>query len=640
MHYTKGRHGTPTPRAPRAPWARSTRWVLGVCLLVAGAPAASAQIGPGGPGGPGGGGPSGPAADKKEGVAEAAPKTPGLLPTTPALPAPKGRRKRWKLLELDGYYRFRTDWFKNFNLGFPDQAARTDNLGGSPFPKPLGCRSSLVTDCGNSFSSANMRLRLEPTINLDEGTSVHIQADVLDNLVLGSTPSDQSYAALPTGVTAVTPPIGAFGNGTQAAVSQGVNSDRSAIQVKRAWGEVALPLGVLKFGRMPNQWGMGIIHNGGGADPINGGYDYDADYGDTVDRASFSLLIPGTNLRAMIASDWAMTRLVSNQTTANKGNEGHPFDLDDKDDLNSWVGVISRMDSPQEFKDTIDRGEAAFNYGIYFEYKTQSWDYDTTGFVVGGTGDLPGSGSPHYVPRNLKSYSPDVWVKFGLGRFLLEGEAVGQIGSADVADVTAGTVTKYDIRKFGGAGRLTWRGAEGKLRIGIETGFASGDQWDNIPQGATNLAYANELGGAGDTKLTQFAFNRDYKVDMILWRHLVGAVSNAGYIKPFIQYDFTKGITFKVSNISSFALKPIATPGNSTMYGTEFDSDLGYSNGGLFIGVSYGVLFPLGAMNHPADDPLDTTQVFGYKDPITGDTSNVGSASTAHTVQSRIVLAF
>jgi len=635
MHYTKGRHRIPTRRAPQAPWARSTRWVLGICLLVAGVPAASAQIGPGGGPGGGAGGPSGPGADKKEGVAEAAPKTPGLLPTTPALPPPKSRRKRWKLLELDGYYRMRTDWFKNFNLGFPDQAARADNLGGSPFPKPLGCRSSLVTDCGNSLSSANMRLRLEPTINLDEGTSVHIQADLLDNLVLGSTPSDQSYAAVPAGTTAPTPPIGAFGNGTQAPVSQGVNSDRSAVQVKRAWGEVALPLGVLKFGRMPNQWGMGIVHNGGGADPINGGYDYDADYGDTVDRASFSLLIPGTNLRAMIASDWNMTRLVSNQTTANKGNEGHPFDLDDKDDINSWVGVISRMDSPQEFKDTIDRGEAAFNYGVYFEYKTQSWDYDTTGFVIGGTGDLPGSGSPHYLPRNLKTYSPDVWAKFGLGRFTLEAEAVAQIGSADVlTNVTdsTGTLTTFHIRKFGGAGRMTWRGVDGKLRLGLESGFASGDQWDNTPQGATNLAYANELGDpTSDTKLTQFAFNRDYKVDMILWRHLIGAVSNAGYIKPFIQYDFTKGITFKVSNISSFALKSVATPGNSAMYGTEFDGDLGYSNGGLFVGVSYGVLFPLGAMNHPAEL---------YTDPTTGDTSNTGSASTAHTVQSRFVLAF
>ena len=594
--------------------------------------------------GPGMGGPAPSGGeDKKEGVAEAAPKTPGLLPTTPALPAPKGRRKKWKLFELDGYYRMRTDWFKNFNLGFPD----IDPMyGGSPFPTSLGCKSTVLNHpCDNSLSSANMRLRLEPTINLDEGTSVHVQADLLDNLVLGSTPSDQSLAGVYNATNG--PPIGAFSNGTQAPVSQGVNSDRAAVQIKRAWGEVALPLGVLKFGRMPNQWGMGILYNAGGADPINGTYDYDADYGDSVDRASFSLLIPGTNLRAMVASDWAMTRLVSNQTAANKGNEGHPFDLDDADDINSWVGVISRMDSPQEFKDTVERGEIALNYGVYFEYKTQGWDYDLRDFKIGGTTDPPNTplASQHYVPRNLKSYSPDLWGKLGIGRFTIEAELVAQIGSLSAYqnpnDLTTMLIT-YDIRRFGGAGRVTWQGLEGKLRLGVESGFASGDQWDNTPQGATNIAYANALGNdpINDHTLTQFAFNRDYKIDMILWRHLIGAVTNAGYVKPFIQYDVTKSIGFKVANISSFALKPVATPGNSTMYGTEFNAELGYSSGGLHVSLAYGVLFPFGAMNHPADDPFDQTQRFGYgTDPVSG-LSNVKNADTAHTIQARAVLAF
>ena len=613
-------------------------------VLALGAPA-EAQINPGGGmGGPGMGGPSGqpPGEEKKEGVAEAAPKKEGLLPTTPALPAPKGRRKRWKLLELDGYYRMRTDWFKNFNLGFPDRP----DLGGSPFPTALGCKSIAAGHpCDDSLSSANMRLRLEPTINLDEGTSVHVQADVLDNVILGSTPFDQNLAGVYNSTTGLSPPIGAFGNGTQAAVSQGVNSDRSAIQVKRAWGEVALPLGVLKFGRMPNHWGMGILYNAGGADPINGGYDYDADYGDTVDRASFSLLIPGTNLRAMVASDWDMTRLVSNQTAANRGHEGHPFDLDDSDDMNGWVGVISRMDSPQEFKDAVDRGDLALNYGVYFEYKTQAWDYDLTNFTLGGATDPTSStGSLHYVPRNLKQYSPDLWLKLGLGRITLEAEAVAQLGTMDVlpanADPALTAALHYDIRKFGGAGRFTWRGIEGKLRLGVETGFASGDQWDNTPQGATNIAFANPLGGLGDTTLSQFAFNRDYKIDMILWRHLVGAVTNAGYVKPFLQYDVTRSITFKVSNITSFALRPVATPGNSVMYGTEFDGDLGYSSGGLFVGLSYGILFPFAALNHPAADPNDPTQTLGYgTDTVTGE-SNVRDAETAHVIQSRIVLSF
>src|SRR5688572_20118453 len=100
---------------------------------------AEAQIAPGGgmPGGMGQG--QGQPEEKKEGVAEAAPKAPGLLPTNPVLPAPKGRRKRWKLVDIDGYFRLRTDWFKNFHLGFRDDLA-----GGAPFPRALGCGSDAI----------------------------------------------------------------------------------------------------------------------------------------------------------------------------------------------------------------------------------------------------------------------------------------------------------------------------------------------------------------------------------------------------------------------------------------------------------------------------------------------------------------
>jgi len=605
---------------------------LGLGLVLIGTTVAEAQIAPGGgmPGGgmPGGGGRQ--EEQKKEGVAEAAPKATGLLPTTPALPPSKGRRKRWKLLEIDGYFRLRTDWFKNFNLGFNDDP----KLGGAPFPRPLSCSAPALSgaSCGDSLSSTNMRLRLEPTINLDEGTSVHVQADVLDNLVLGSTPINQNLSSYSD---TNLPPVGAF-SGTQGPPVHGVNSDRDSITIKRAWAEVAVPLGILKFGRQPNHWGLGIWHNAGGVDPINGTYDLDADYGDSVDRVSFSALIPGTNLRAMIASDWDSSRLVSNQTSANQGREGHPWNLDNKDDANGWVGVISRMDSPQEFRDKTERGEVAFNYGVYFEYKTQQFDNDLRDFTLGGTLDTDGTDdkgtNARYVPRDLKTYSPDVWGKLGLGPITLEAEALAQFGRVSRLDEFG--LSAADIRKYAGVGRLTWRGLEGKLRLGFESGAASGDQWDNTPPGNTNIAYANLLGGPGDRKLTQFIFNRDYKIDMILFRHLIGAVTNAAYFKPFLSYDLTKAISFRVANITSLAIKPVATPGNKTMYGTEFNADIGYSSGGLFAGISYGVLFPFGALSHPADPTL------GFVDPNNPNITNTGDAKTAHTIQSRLILQF
>src|SRR5215475_9691096 len=106
MHYTKGcdnSSGVPAPPsgAARPVRARWIPWAFWALVLVVGAPVVRAQIAPGGGMGPGPG--AGPGAgqgseEKKEGVAEAAPKTPGLLPTTPALPTQKTSRKRWKLL--------------------------------------------------------------------------------------------------------------------------------------------------------------------------------------------------------------------------------------------------------------------------------------------------------------------------------------------------------------------------------------------------------------------------------------------------------------------------------------------------------------------------------------------------------------
>jgi uncharacterized protein (TIGR04551 family) len=605
-----------------------------IVFLVAFGSIAEAQMGGGMPmgGSPGGGmQPSG--EEKKEGVAEEAPKTPGLLPTTPTLPPPKGRRKRWKLFELEGYFRMRTDWDKNFNEGFLDE----DSVGGSPWPRALSCNATALNHpCDDTMSSANMRLRLEPTLNIDENTSVHIQADVFDNLVLGSTPIGQDLSANAYSSTNP-PPLGAF-NSTQGNVVRGVNSTTDAIVIKRAWAEVGVPLGVLKAGRMPNQWGMGILHNGGGKDPISGEYNYNADYGDTVDRVSFSAQIPGTNLRAMIASDWDSTRLISSQfLNTDKGHTGHPFDLDDNDDENGWVGVISKMEDPQDFKDAVERGETMLDYGAYFEYKTQDWDYDLTSFT--GTFD-----PTKFVPRGMKQYSPDLWGKFASGSSTFEAELVGQFGT--ITSLTdQGINNSSSIRKLGGVGRYTWKGVEGKLRLGVESGFATGDQWDNTVQGQTNVAYANLLGDPNicnnthQCTLTQFMFNRDYQVDLILWHQLYGAVTNAIYAKPFLQYDITKSIMFKVSNVTSFAIKQVSTPGNGTLYGTEFDGDIGYNAGHVFAGISYGILFPFAALSHPVYDVTQGGPGFNYGTDANGN-SNTGDPATSHTIQARLVLTF
>ena len=630
--------------------------LFAAAALAALASTARAQVGPSPF--PTGGGPTGGEEPKHEGVAEAAPKTPGLLPTTPTLPPQKSRRKRLQVLELGGYLRVRSNWFKNFNLGFSDGLhADGTSLGGAPFPRPLGCNATSTTPvrpCGNSLSDLDMRLRLEPVVNIDETTSVHAQIDMLDNQILGATPEGTFTDGTPQPGNI---PLGAFA-GNIVAPTAGQNAAQNSVVVKSAWAEVGTPLGVVMFGRMPDHWGLGIVHNGGGEDPINGGYDLDADYGDSVDRVSFSAQVPGTRLKAMVAADFPNSRLVSPSTSAQSffggtgRQSGQAIDLQDEDDVSQYSIAVSRTDTPTEFKDALERGQSVLNWGVYAQQRTQDWDYSPASVTTTPVTQFGNNTSPdpnQLVQRGYKTYVVDPWIKFGVGNWLLEAEAVGAIGSIDnISDLCQNEALpcytgKVNIYQFGGVARATYTGVEGKLRVGIETGYASGDQYDGedwingkltTVAGETNIAHARLLPAPGDDNITQMIFSRDYKIDLILFRHLLGAVTNALYFRPRLEYDLSKSFVFRVWNVTSFAARPVATPGNGAMYGLEFDGELGYQSSSFFAGFDAGALFPLGAMAHPADQSGNGTG-FGYDATL-----NQGDAGTAYTIQMKLAVKF
>src|SRR4029077_20221263 len=98
-----------------------------------------------------------------------------------------------KFLSLDGYLRLRTDYDHQLDLG------QEDDIFGAPtgFPAPLECWKARSVCDSADITSSNMRLRLEPTVNITESVRVKFQIDVLDNLVLGSTPQGMFVNGLP-----------------------------------------------------------------------------------------------------------------------------------------------------------------------------------------------------------------------------------------------------------------------------------------------------------------------------------------------------------------------------------------------------------------------------------------------------------
>ncbi len=565
---------------------------------------AHAQMMPGSGGQPGG--MPGPSLPESDGIAEQAPKKLGALPTTPVLPPAKGSRKKLEVFSMDGYFRFRHDWLKQMDLGFTD----AESLGGAPFPNPLACRTESGGGCKNSYTSANTRLRLEPIFHIDERSSVHMQIDILDNLVLGSTPT--GYAA--DGSSDL--PVGAF-SGNQRSPQAGVNNLGDSITIKRAWAEIDVPIGIFKFGRQPWHWGMGMVANSGGADPIHGGYNLDADSGDTVDRISFSRSIPGMKLNAGIAMDWSQTGPHSLQTGEQSGTDRQPWDLDDSDDMGQWLLMISNMDSPTRIEDKLANDEIVLNYGGFLAYKTR--DREQQALTLGETPP-----NENFFSRKMTLYTPDLWIHFAKGALDVEAEVSATIGSLKAPDL--GIAGDVDVRQYGGVARMTYKLLDDDLTLGMEVGFASGDQWDNEVEGRTHVSGAVGL-GPGDNRLERFVFDPNYHVDLIFFRELLGAVSNAVYGKPSFSYDLTDKFAIRGAGILSAAHRPVSTPGNSTLYGFEVDTDIGYHNGGFFAGVSYGLLIPFAALDHPSDP------AFSYG-------ANSGDAGWAQTIQSRLVLQF
>jgi uncharacterized protein (TIGR04551 family) len=148
--------------------------------------------------------------------------------------------------------------------------------------------------------------------------------------------------------------------------------------------------------------------------------------------------------------------------------------------------------------------------------------------------------------------------------------------------------------------------------LGFETGGATGDQAEDLGS-YLNYRWKDPVKQpAGDTRLSDFKFNPDYQVDQILFRRILGTVTNAIYVKPSLTYWLdlveTRQIGLSAALLYSLAPTQVSTPGNSLSYGVELNAGLSYRNpaDGFFGGVTYGVLWPMGALDRLVIDSMST----------------------------------
>ncbi|WP_241757977.1 TIGR04551 family protein [Myxococcus landrumensis] len=486
-------------------------------------------------------------------------------------------QRKLEIFSLDGYFRLRPTLFYKFDLGRPVGVPEI-------FP-----RSPRAGDRTQAF--ATMRLRLDPTFNVSEQVRVKLQVDGLDNMVMGSSP-DTLYPGQQRNLFTI------FSEDQE---SLG-DTLSDSIKLRRAYGEVNTPVGILRFGRMGSQWGLGMLRNDGNC--------FDCDYGDTVDRIQF-VTEP--------FAGWYITPMLdfnAEGTVDKKEAQGEPIDLTNADDAHSWVLAIARRDTDAQIRSKLENNQGVLQYGLHFAWRTQRYQ-DT----------LDANGNPSgFIPRDASLYIPDFWLRYEERNWRVEFElaaVLGKIGNRALIPGETSFNQSLDVTQFGGVAQGEVKFLDQKLSLNLELGFASGDKapgFGNYP-GRKNgpnsdrfypergdvegPQYRCDSGGCSDKDIRNFRFNRDYRVDLILWRELIGGITDAFYVRPSAKYSVAPGIDLWGRIIYSQAIYSESTPSSlNKSLGLELNAGVDYaSEDGFIAGVAYGILFPMSGLEAFNLDP-------------------------------------
>jgi uncharacterized protein (TIGR04551 family) len=375
---------------------------------------------------------------------------------------------------------------------------------------------------------------------------------------------------------------------------------------------VETPVGLLSFGRMPAAFGMGLVH----ADATG----LDDDYGDNRDRLQFATLplsTPGGPLGLVAFLDFDAEGELQTDTRFGAG-AGQPWDLDNGDDGRTIGLKLLRLDTDAELRRKLSRGESSTNFGLMYLYSTQRMVKNPY-WVAPPPAPAPGFDDEYYARKEYR-HQLSLWVRHRSPRLAVELEVAavgGQIGDPGQYSKTVPYLgDQLLLRQMGAALKAAYQVMPNKLTLGGEVGFASGDpapgfgnRPGQIAPNATSSNAVTEYGVLegpqydplrGDRVIRNFRFNPAYRVDLVLWREILGQVTDALYLKPTLRWDVLSGLALDAQLVYSQALYGSSTPsatatsGGNKPLGVEFDTKVAYTtDDGFASWLQYGVLFPL-----------------------------------------------
>lgn len=464
--------------------------------------------------------------------------------------------------ELHGYMRARGEILSNLDL----------DRGLTPSGDPLFA-VPLDDPNGQELYQADMRLRADVSVYAPGGAvAVHARFDILDNLTVGSTPDDIPSATV------------------------GQRALENAIRLRRAWAEVLTPFGLLTIGRQANNWGLGLLANGGDC--------YDCDAGDAADRIAFATPLAG--------HIWTLAFDISATGPLGPRAAGfRPIDVAPTDDVRTLTFAFLSWLGPDARRRRHVAGRTTLEYGAYLSYRWQEGDVPVSYLPT----SHPVSLTPaQVVPRGLEALAADVWVRVEGRDFRIELEGALLYSDIESTSLVPGVLLRDSIDALQlGAALETDFFHHTPFTFGLDFGVASGDPapgFGAFPRTLEASPQPGDLDGPQatvpyDTSVNNFRFHPDYRVDRILFREIIGRVTDAFYFRPHARYRFVDepfgALSLTAYAVASFAVEPASTPGGDRPLGIELDPALTYeTREGFIAALEYAVLFPLSGFDNPA----------------------------------------
>jgi uncharacterized protein (TIGR04551 family) len=453
---------------------------------------------------------------------------------------------------------------RDANLYNLDLDRGLDSAGKPLFPVPLGG--------GQLLDAGDLRARTDVAFYArGVGVAVKARIDWLDNVALGGDPDLA---------------------GGSPATSGGQRP--TAVVIKRAWGEALTPAGTLAVGRMGAHFGLGIAANGGDCE--------DCDHGDAADRAAFVSPLVG-HLVAFaydIAARGPFTR---------SRDDGHAIGLEPTDAAAGPTLAILKIHTPAALARRAAAGLTSIEYAAYVSRRTQDRDVPAS--------YLPTAAPPtaftnnDLVARGFEATGTGGWLRVTTASVRVEAELAYVSASVAQPSLVPGAAITEPVTSHQLGAALETDVTAGPARLGLDAGYASGDAapgFGAFPRPGDPAAMPGAFDGPqanppGDRTVDNFRFHPDYHIDQILFREIIGTITDAIYVRPHLRAVLLAvgagHLEAGAALVASWAVEATSTPSGQAALGIELDPELRYaSRDGFAATVDYGLLLPGAAFDN------------------------------------------